>query len=368
MLYGLILTGISMGWDTLGVGSSLLTFAQMVLGGLGIGAVLGVASNRLLERIDDHLIEVLLSIVLAYGSYLLAEHLHCSGVIAVVFAGLIFGNVGRRSSMSPTTLLTINLSWEVFAFIANSLVFLAMGFVIELDRLLEKAGTIVLLFIAMVVARSLLTYGIAGFDLWRRGAYPASWLHVMNWGGLKGTIPVALVLGLGAVPGLEDQTGSLQTITFGVVLLSLVVQGLTIEPLLRRLGLTVRSPARHAWEASHARALALEAALDELAALEQKGEWPADRCLLLRTELTAARDAADRELSGILAENPNLSATRDREVYRQLLHRQRAALDEAERRGAIGEHAAAEARGEIDALLGEGAPAPFGGVWPSEED
>ncbi len=363
VLYLLLLAGITAGWDTVGPGEAMLTLAQMVLGGLAIGSILGVASNWLLAQIDDHLVEVLISIVLAYGSYLLAEHLHCSGVIAVVFAALLFGNVGRRSSMSPTTLLTINLSWEVFAFLANSLVFLAMGFAVELDLLFSKAGWIVLLFLVMLVARALLTYGIGGIDLWRRRAYPVSWLHVLNWGGLKGTIPVALALGLTfSVP--EDERDRLQTLTFGVVLLSLLVQGLSIQTLLARLGLNSSSPARDAWEASHARSIALEAALDELATIERLGEWPAERCARLREDLTAARDGADRAHDAVMAKHPELAEMRDREIFKQLLHRQRSALDESARRGGLGEHALREARSEIDALLAAGAPVAHPGGRP----
>lgn len=360
VLYLLLLQGISQGWDTVGVGESLLTFVRMVLGGLAIGAVLGVAFHWLMERIDDHLVESLISVVLAYGSYLLAEHLHCSGVIAVVFAGLIFGNVGRDRAMSPTTLLTVNLTWEVFAFLANSLVFLAMGFAVELDRLFEKAGLILVIFGTMLAARALWTYGIAGADRAIRGAYPASWIHVMNWGGLKGTIPVALALGLGSVPGIDDDTvARLQAITFGVVLLSLIVQGLTMKPLLSRLGLVGRTAATDAWEASHARALSLEAALGELDAIERRGDWPAERCRVMRILLVAARDAADRRQTAVLLEHPELATARDAEVHRALLRRQRAALDEALRLGALSEHAVTEARAEIDALLSDEAPAPF---------
>ncbi len=359
VLYLVLLSGISLGWEMIEPGAVLLTIGQMVLGGALVGSILGVAGNRILERIEDHLIEVLVSIVLAYGSYLLAERLHCSGVIAVVFAGLLFGNVGRATAMSPTTLMTVNTSWEIFAFLANSLVFLAMGFVVELDQLFENATTILLLFFAMLGSRSLLTYGLAGLDHRLRRPYPAKWLHVINWGGLKGTIPVALALGLSSVPSLVEVVTPIQTLTFGVVLLSLLFQGLTIKPLLQRLGLNSGSGAWPRVETCQARILSIEAALSELSEIEEKRSWPQERCEKLRTELEHAAAAADRSLSEILKEHPELSEERDREVYRQLLVRQRGALEKAHRRGLLGEEVLIESRAAIDALLAENAPQPL---------
>ncbi|MFQ5654243.1 MAG: Na+/H+ antiporter [Planctomycetota bacterium] len=360
VLYGLLLVGIEGGWEGVGAVPAILTLGRMVLFGAAIGIALGLLTNRILERIDDHLIEVLISVVLAYGSYLLAEHLHCSGVIAVVFSGLLMGNVGRRASMSPTTLVTINLAWEVVAFLANSLVFLAMGLALLPGLLLRNALPVVALFLASVVARSLVTYGLGGLDHMLRGRYPWRWLHVLNWGGLKGTIPVALALGLSGVAELSGELEELQALVFGVVLLSLLAQGLTIKPLLGRLGLTQVGPGRHAYEREQARAIALEAAIDELGRIHRRGEIPEEKHRELEEELRAAQRGAHERQEEILARHPELAGARERAVMEQLLQRQRTALDQAYSSGAISEHALQELQGEIDRRLIEEEAAPFG--------
>ncbi len=337
--------------DHVSAGGAVATLFWMVIGGAGIGVVLGDVTNRLLGRIDDHLIEVLISIVLAYGSYILAESLHSSGVIAVVFAGLLVGNVGRKSAMSPTTLVTINSAWEVFAFLANSLVFLAMGFAIDARELAASWGPILLLFAASIVARSLVTYGIGGAEVLVRRRFPWSWLHLLNWGGLKGTIPVALVLGVAAQPDLFPQTATMKNIVFGVILLSLLVQGSTIKSCLRIFGLAGGSPWGRDYELAHGRAIALEAALDELRQLESKAEFPAGLLKEARGSLETQRSGAFDFLERLIAEHPELRSHQERELLRRLLHRQRGALNEAYRKGVVSDQALAELEAEIDSNL-----------------
>ena len=234
----ILLRGIAQGWETIDASSEILGFLWMGLGGFLVGASLGALGNRILGRLHDPLVEVMISLVLAFGSALVAEHLDCSGVIAVIFAGLLFGNPGKTQRVSPTVLSRLTSNWRLFAFLANAIVFFALGFQLDLASLVDHLGAIVAIFFAMIVARALLTYGIAGSDVQWRRAYPGSWVPVLHWGGLKGAIPVALSLGIGSVPGLEDHSSSIPAITFGVVLLSLLLQGLTLTPLLSRLGLS----------------------------------------------------------------------------------------------------------------------------------
>ena len=118
------------------LGQSILDFVRIALGGLGVGFLLGWLVSKLIARIDDYLIETTLTTVLAFGAYLVAERLHFSGVLAVVAAGLISGNMGPQG-MSPTTRIVLFNFWEYLAFLANSFVFLLIGLEIDVPTLLE---------------------------------------------------------------------------------------------------------------------------------------------------------------------------------------------------------------------------------------
>ncbi|MCB0126705.1 MAG: cation:proton antiporter, partial [Caldilineaceae bacterium] len=118
----------------------VVDFFIVSLGGVAIGLILGYGTAELIARIDDYLIEITLTTVAAYGSYLIAESFHMSGVLAVVMAGLVIGNVGPRG-MSPTTRIVLINFWEYLAFLANSFVFILIGMNVEYDELLQFAGS-----------------------------------------------------------------------------------------------------------------------------------------------------------------------------------------------------------------------------------
>lgn len=208
-------------------------FALVVGGGALLGLGLGFLTGRLLRRLDDHLLQVMVTLIVVYGAYLLAEHLHLSGVIAVAVAGLAAGNHGL-SRASSTSRENVTLFWEIVAFLVNSVVFLLIGFELRPDRLAGDLRAAVVAAGVLLAARALIVYGLGALIHHRRRNLPRPWRHVIVWGGLRGAVPVALALGLPA--GLAGRD-SLVAIVFGVVLLSLLGQGLTMPALLRRLGL-----------------------------------------------------------------------------------------------------------------------------------
>ncbi|MBT5409090.1 MAG: sodium:proton antiporter [Phycisphaerae bacterium] len=205
--------------------------------GLGIvfGLGFGLIAFWILRRLNDHVLENAITIVLAWGSFIVAEQSGASGVISVVVAGLIIGNYGTKLAMSDQTVQTINTFWESIDFIINSIVFLLIGLELQdiggLEALLQKDVllAVVATFGAIMVARGLLVYPTA-YTIGKH--WPKGWKHVVFWSGLKGSIPLALVLGL---PG-GDLKETLVPIAFGVVLVSLLLQGLTVGPLVRKTG------------------------------------------------------------------------------------------------------------------------------------
>lgn len=202
-----------------------------------IGAIGGYAASRLIERVDDHLIELSVSLVLAYGTYLVADLLHESGIIATVVAAIVLGNYGRSRGMSERTQEAIDTVWEFAAFLLTALLFLLIGLVISLPALFDALIPIGWGIVAISVARAVVVYGIVGIASRLRhpprltGGIPLGWLHVMLTAGLRGAVSVALALSL---PADIPQRQLLVEVTFGITLFTLVVQGLSLDTIVQR--------------------------------------------------------------------------------------------------------------------------------------
>jgi CPA1 family monovalent cation:H+ antiporter len=330
-------------------------------GGLGIGLVLGyVVSSLILKNLDDHLIETVVTVALAFGSYLLAEEfgaifeldeVHLSGILAVVAAGLMVGNIGLRNT-SPTTRLTLENFWEFAAFVVNSLVFLLLGLQIHISELWDKAGAVLVALAAIQVTRLVVVYGLGTIHgiVQPERKVPRRYQHVMFWGGLRGAISVALALSLvGEVDRLgEDVVSTLQVMTFGVVLFTLLVQGLTIERLIKRLGLAAKPTERVEQQRRQARIYAQQAGLDELERLHDQGVLFKDlyeaMAGLYQGEL--AGDA--EELRDHLRRYPELETDMYVQARADTLRAERSALQDAARRGLIADDVLTELTADIN--------------------
>tara|TARA_B100000945_G_scaffold317984_1_gene321875 strand:- start:2850 stop:4400 length:1551 start_codon:yes stop_codon:yes gene_type:complete len=203
--------------------------------GLLVGFVSGYIAYKLIRQIDDYLVETVLSAVVAYGSYLVAEQLHASGVLAVLVAGLLIGNSGRRYGMSHTTRNVLLHIWEFVVFIANTFVFLLIGLQVNLEKIFDSSLLIGIAVIMTLVARIITVFGLSPIiNRFAPNKTPLSWQAVLVWGGLRGGIALALVL---ALPENFVGYDEVLVMTFGVVLFTLGVQATTLPLLLRRLGL-----------------------------------------------------------------------------------------------------------------------------------
>jgi CPA1 family monovalent cation:H+ antiporter len=233
VVFAIVLAAVVDG-GSVGAASAAGRFVWMAAGGMAVGLAVGYAASALHHLLDDHLIELTLSTIVAFGSFLLGQRLGMSGVVACVTAGIVVGNYGRHRGMGPVTRVTMGTVWEYAAFVANSLIFLLIGLRLDLSLIAGHAVLVLVAFAVVVVARAVTVYGLDAIFRAAGSRLPFSWQHVLVWGGLRGTIALALVLSVPAdVPGRE----TLQVVTFGVVLLSLVGQGLTMPVLVRRLGL-----------------------------------------------------------------------------------------------------------------------------------
>lgn len=224
-----LLSYMELGW--MGLGSGLLLFLKFGIGGILVGAILGYLFSQLIRIYDDYPLEIAFSMLLFFGSFFIAEHFHVSGVIAVVVAGLIFGSYGAKIGMSETTKVSINSFWDVVTLIANSLIFLMIGLEIKNIDFNDKWFMIAAAIIIVLVGRTVALYASVHFIK----GFSRSWKAVLNWGGLKGSLSIALALSL---PASFEGRDDVLVLTFSVVLFSLLVQGLTIKPLVMKLGLS----------------------------------------------------------------------------------------------------------------------------------
>lgn len=325
----------------------ILEFLWVCLGGLGIGAALGWLVSQFIGRIDDYLVEITLTAVLAYGAYLIADEVGVSGVLAVVAAGIVSGNVGLQG-MSPTTKIVLFSFWEYVAFMANSLIFLLIGIRIDVGQLVEPIVAIVVAVAAVLVARAIVVYGL----LWlaRLGGseahVPMKWRHVLFWGGLRGAIGLALALSLSTTP--LPQRGLLQVMAFGVVLFTLLGQGTTIQFLLKRLGLSEQPEHTLAREMQLGRLYAAQAGLRRLETLRQDGLLVGEVWDGLRDEYLETSHRLSEQMAQLFDEYPDLEREVLLQARREALRAERGSLSDALRQGLISEHVYRKLTSEVD--------------------
>ena len=222
-----------------GASQILATLGRIVFGGIAVGALCGGAAILVALRTTEHLIEAALTTIAAFGSFLIAEYFHVSGVLATVTAGLIMGNLallgeGESPFLSAKGREFVHAFWEFAAFVANSVVFLLIGVDVETMPFTVYGLSMLAVVIAIVLlARALTVYPLSALFFLTRWRISAGEQHVLWWGGLRGALALALALSLPESLALRDEV---VVATFGVVAFSIVVQGLTMPPLLRALG------------------------------------------------------------------------------------------------------------------------------------
>lgn len=320
--------------------------------GVGVGAAVGFLAHRLMATLDDHLVEITLSLVTAYGAYLLADRLAGSGVIAVVASGLLIGNYGTRMAMSASSRVTLREFWEVLAFLANSALFLVIGLEFEIDALRGRTLTAALVGIAgVLISRAVIAYGVLWpFTRSTIAPVPTSWMTAVFWGGLRGSIPIALVLGL---PVKQFAGVDAVAVVFAVVLFSLVVQGVTYRPVLDRLGLTSQTDELNRYEEHLAETLAIRAALSELETMRRSGEITERLYKELNDDLAQRLETQEAEVSALTR---NVEGVRNRQIRvsaRRLAAVQKRALSDASRSGRISDEVARKLARHIDIELEE---------------
>jgi len=208
-----------------------LALVQTVGSGVLLGLVVGAAMMLVAGPTDDHLVEITLTMLAAYGSFLLAEELHVSGVLATLAAGMLVGNWGRGRMLSDAGGPAVIRFWDFAAFLANSVVFLLIGSREAVQPITTFLWPAAVGTGAVLVGRAAAIYPIARGFRGRALAVDGLTQHILVWGGLRGALALALALG---APATLPEHDALVSVAFAVVAFSLFVQGLTVPILLRR--------------------------------------------------------------------------------------------------------------------------------------
>jgi monovalent cation:H+ antiporter, CPA1 family len=331
--------------------NGLADFARVSAGGIVVGLVLGWLISRLIARIDDYIIEITLTTVLAYGAYLVADQLHFSGVLAVVAAGLITGSLGPQG-MSPTTRIVLYNFWEYITFLVNSLVFLLIGMQVDIPALLSAWRPILWAVGAVLLARAVVVYGLG----WITGrlSEPVSWRwrNILAWGGLRGALSLALALSLPATFGPDRLL--LRTLAFGVALFTLLVQAPTMNALVHRLGIITINPVQVDYKQRHARLMALRSAEAHIERRYREGLVSAPVWEKLKPKLQEQIVLLADAVRELLRVEPALESEELETTRREILRAQRSAYLGMRGDGVISEEVYENLSAEVDGALEDG--------------
>ena len=272
--------------------------------GIGVGGLVGFGISYATQRFDLPLVEQSLTLVCAYGTYLITEDLGGSGVIGVVTTGLILGNFGSRIGMNPRTRVIVTEFWDFLAFFVNSIVFLLIGDQVRFATLGDNFMTIGVTILAVLITRVIGVYGLGAIsnaitkvDLSLRGQ------TVLWWGGLRGSVSIALALSVPTVLGGRE---TIIATVFGVVLFTLLVQGLTIKPLLNGLGLIGEQNQRREYSEAIARRAALSRVLEHLESSDQRPELESEFFRYQKTLLQGELERIEAKLQKLQSDYPQL--------------------------------------------------------------
>ncbi|MEI6379378.1 MAG: sodium:proton antiporter [Cyanobacteriota bacterium ELA615] len=314
-----ILVDLPFGVTSFTVEDTLARFLLFVGVGVAVGCVVGFGLSYLTQRFDLPVVEQSITLVSAYGTYLLTEELGGSGVIGVVLVGLILGNFGSRIGMNPRTRLLVSEFWEFLAFLVNSIVFLLIGDQIKISSLADNFNLIVVAIIATLLSRAAAIYPLSALsNLITKKDINLREQTALWWGGLRGSVSIALALSVPAI--LPGRQAIIETV-FGVVLFTLLFQGITTKFVLNKLELVGDEPIRQSYEELLAKRLAMQRVLDFLEkadynSLEPNSEIYAQRKELVKTKL----EQVEQSINQLQNDHPEIKTLDFEQLAEQLLN------------------------------------------------
>ncbi len=324
-----------------------IQFFAVVGGGALAGMVIGWLSSEVIKRVHDGMVEITITILAAYGSFLTAMQLGYSGVISTVVAGLICGNYGAKRGMTASVKMAVNTFWEYIGFALNSLIFLLVGFTIHLPGLLSIWPLILAAYVAVTIARAAVIYGMSGLLSRTRARIPATWNFVLVWGGIRGALSMVLALSL---PYDFPYRTLLINLVFGVVLLTILIQGLSISPLASALKVLGRGQGSQEVEMQRMRVILAQTGSHEIGRLRQGGLRNERALDVLATYYQQEQEAAEKKLAGLDTRDDTHILQRDfSRLYRHLLLKEKQKILDARAEGLLSEASYDQMLADIDA-------------------
>lgn len=232
VMYTVVLTALTSG--VFSVQDGALLFVTEAVFGIILGMICGAVANFTMPFAKDPLISIAITTVAAYGSYLVADSLHASGVLATATAGLFLGNQGKKGGVEPVHHMAVVSFWRYVSFFVSSIVFLLIGLKVHIMFLVEHAALILFAFLAVLASRAISVFLPLGMLSKLGQPMTIKSATAIWWGGLRGSLSMVLVL---SIPDSIAGKDALIAMTFGVVVLSVLIQGSTMGPLVRALGL-----------------------------------------------------------------------------------------------------------------------------------
>jgi CPA1 family monovalent cation:H+ antiporter len=330
------------------VGGLVFDFVKIAGFGLLTGGVIGLLLSQVTKQINDPMIEITLTTIAAYGSFVAAEHFGYSGVIATVTAGMVCGNYGARVGMSPSTRLAVESFWEYIAFALNSIVFLLIGFEVHIRDLAASWQMILAAYLVVTVGRALVIFGVSSIIRRSRERIPWSWSVIMTWGGLRGALPMVLALSL---PLSLPNRDLLVTMTFGVVIISILVHGLTVSRFLTGLGIVAGRETRETYEFLQGKLRAANAALADIEQLGRGRVKEGGALSELQEEYEAVIQRGEEEIGALHIDRDQLRKEELERARRQMLLAERKHLLEAFHQGLLSQRVYERLIEDVDARL-----------------
>lgn len=215
------------------VASAVSQLVVSALGGVLTGLAVAGFALLIIGRTKDHLVELAITTLAAFGSFWAAEQFHLSGILATTAAGIVIGNRIGRGSITERGEESMEHFWEFAAFVANSIIFIVLGLNLAAQRFSQFTVAVMVAIIAVLAGRALSVYLVSTTFAGSKWKIASSQQHILFWGGLRGALALALALG---IPNTLPYKQEILDVTFGVVAFSVFVQGSTVTPLLKILG------------------------------------------------------------------------------------------------------------------------------------
>ncbi|WP_089868412.1 cation:proton antiporter [Halogranum rubrum] len=334
-----------------------------LVGGALVGAAVGYVAHELIVLVDDELTAVVISVLVAYGVYLFLDLLGSSGVIGTLTAGVFLASRPGRKGVSPETRFTVEAIWGYAAFVANTLLFVALGIVTPFDLIVEYGLEIVGAIVLVFVARAVVIYPLVGLlNRWIDSPLSVSYQHVLAWSGIHASTSIALVLGVSEAftRPLEEQ---LSALVFGVAAFTLLVNGTTMSALIDRVGISKQRPPQRLYQALVGQRYGVDAALETATHLHDDDRLSTSSFEAVTTVYRRQRRALEAAIESLLDRHPSVREHEERLAQHRILVAEYQAIRDAMQRGDIGsdvgERLLADVQVELDRVLTE--------VWSVEE-